>query len=95
MPKFPKPFFPRDRGRDRGWFVQVGKQQIKLADGPENKETEAAALKRYHEFMADAGRDKSATPLSSAPDPTGWAGRCRDSMKRCPPCWKICTSAVC
>jgi hypothetical protein len=33
--------------------------------------------------------------ISSATDPTGWAGRCRDSMKRCPPFWKICTCAVC
>jgi hypothetical protein len=28
--KFPKPFFRRDRGKDRGWFVQLGKQQIKI-----------------------------------------------------------------
>ena len=64
MPKFPKPFFRRDRGRDRGWFVQIGKQQIKLAGGPENKNTEAAASKRYHEVMTEAGRDKSAKPTA-------------------------------
>jgi integrase len=66
--KFPKPFFRRDRGRDRGWFVQIGKQQIKLGDGPENSATEAAALKRYHEIMAEGGRDK---PANSATSPNG------------------------
>ena len=62
MPKFPKPFFRSGRG----WYVQVGKQQIKLGDGPDNSETEAAALKRYHQVMAENGRDKSAA--TAVPD---------------------------
>jgi integrase len=56
MPKFPKPFFRSGRG----WYVQVGQQQIRLADGPKNKDTEAAALTRYHQVMAESGRIQSA-----------------------------------
>jgi len=58
MPKFPKAYFRSGRG----WYVQVGKQQIKLADGPESRESEAAALKRYYEVMSESGRVQSATP---------------------------------
>ena len=61
MTKFPKPCFRNGRG----WYVQVGKQQIKLGDGPENSDTEAAALKRYHQVMAENGRDNSAAPTTN------------------------------
>jgi integrase len=65
MPKFPKPFFRRDRGTDRGWFVQIGRRQIKLADGPENQDTQAAAYKRYHEVMAWSGAQSAAVPAQT------------------------------
>ena len=64
--KFPKPFFRNGRG----WYVQLGKDQIKLADGPENSDTQAEALKRYHEIMAERGRQlpgAGATPRLLAP----------------------------
>jgi integrase/recombinase XerC len=51
--KFPKPFFRTGRG----WYVQLGTVQIKLADGPEDSETQAAALRRYHEVLAERGRE--------------------------------------
>src|SRR5262245_12607090 len=53
MPHHAKPFFRTGRG----WYVQLGKQQIKLCDGPENSETEAAAWERYHLVMADRAKD--------------------------------------
>ena len=56
MPKFPKPFFRSGRG----WYLQLGKEQIKLADGPKNADTEAEAFTRYHELMAERGREKPA-----------------------------------
>ncbi len=62
--KFPKPFFRSGRG----WYVQIGKQQIKLADGPENPDTEAAALTRYHEVMAEHGRG---APFPTSPPAVG------------------------
>ena len=49
MPHHPKPFFRTGRG----WYVQLGKGQIKLCDGPKNSDTEAAAWERYHAVMAD------------------------------------------
>jgi integrase len=58
MPKFPKPFFRSSRSC---WFVQIGKEQIKLH--PEEQES----LRLYHELMAERGRDKpiiSATPTA-------------------------------
>lgn len=58
MPKFPKPFFRTGRG----WYVQLGKEQIKLAGGPQNADTEAQAFTRYYEVMAERGRPKSAVP---------------------------------
>jgi integrase len=51
----PKPFFRSGRG----WFVQLGKTQIKLAGGPKDSQTETAAWERYHQLMAE---NKSATP---------------------------------
>jgi hypothetical protein len=44
----PKPFFRTGRG----WYVRIGKNQIKLADGPKNSETESAAWAQYHKVMA-------------------------------------------
>lgn len=49
MPHHAKPFFRSGRG----WYVQLGKQQIKLCDGPKNSDTEAAAWERYHAVMAE------------------------------------------
>jgi integrase/recombinase XerC len=49
MPHHAKPFFRTSRG----WYVQIGKQQLKLADGPKNADTEAAAWERYHAVMAE------------------------------------------
>jgi integrase len=49
MPHHAKPFFRTGRG----WYVQFGKQQIKLCDGPQNSDTEAAAWARYHLVMAE------------------------------------------
>lgn len=51
----PKPFFRSGRG----WYVQLGKQQIKLADGPQNAESETAAWDAFHTLMAEK---KSAAP---------------------------------
>jgi integrase len=48
MPHHPKPFFRTGRG----WYVQIGKQQIKLADAPRNPESETAAWEEYHKLMA-------------------------------------------
>jgi hypothetical protein len=42
MPEFPKPFFRTSRD----WYVQLGKEQIKLANGPQNADTEAQAFTR-------------------------------------------------
>ncbi|CAN5252483.1 hypothetical protein BH10PLA2_BH10PLA2_12230 [soil metagenome] len=61
MPHHAKPFFHSGRG----WYVQLGKHQVKLADGPQNSESEAAAWIRYHEVMnehlqASAPEKKSA-----------------------------------
>jgi hypothetical protein len=39
MPHHAKPFFRTSRG----WYIQIDKQQLKLADGPKNADTEAAA----------------------------------------------------
>ena len=58
MPKFPKPFFRTGRG----WYVQLGKEQIKLANGPQNADTEAQAFTRYYAIMAERGRPKPAAP---------------------------------
>ncbi len=62
MPKFLMPFFRSGRG----WYVQIGKEQIKLADGLKNSDTKSDAFKRYHELMAERGRDKPAN--SANPD---------------------------
>jgi integrase len=59
--KIPKPFFRSGRG----WYVQLGKAQIKLATGPESPATEAEAWARYHEVMV-AHATAPNTPRSSA-----------------------------
>jgi integrase len=66
MPKFPKPFFRSGRG----WYIQLGKEQIKLADGPQNAGTEAAAFHRYHELMAERGRVQPGSPPVAEPSLT-------------------------
>jgi len=60
----PKPFFRTGRG----WFVQLGKQQIKLAPGPENPETERAAWTAFHAHMA--GRNAPSTAPAATPSRT-------------------------
>ena len=49
MPHHAKSYFRTGRG----WYVQLGKQQIKLFDGPENSGSEAAAWARYHLVTAE------------------------------------------
>ena len=58
MPHHPKPFFRSGRG----WYVQIGKQQIKLANGPKNSQTEAEAWEHYHALMTERA---GTTPTSS------------------------------
>jgi hypothetical protein len=65
MPHHPKPFFRTGRG----WYVQLGKQQVKLADGPECAQNEAVARKRYHEVMAET-RQTAPVPKMSPSGPT-------------------------
>jgi integrase len=59
--KHPEPFFRRFDG---WWYVQIGKQQIKLARGEEN---ETEAWRAYHRVMASRG---PATPSAPFRDPT-------------------------
>jgi integrase/recombinase XerC len=61
MSHHPKPFFRTGRG----WFLQLGKQQMKLADGPDTVESKDAAWQRYHELMAERAK---ATPQAAKPD---------------------------
>jgi integrase len=64
MPHHAKPFFRTGRG----WYVQLGKKQIKLCDGPQNSETEAAAWERYHQIMAESSAGPSAPKISPPED---------------------------
>ncbi len=52
MPHHAKPFFRKGRG----WYVQLGKQQFKLTNGPQNSQTEATAWECYHSLMAEQGK---------------------------------------
>ena len=56
----PKPFFRTGRG----WYVQLGKQQIKLAPVPKNAETEKAAWTEFYALMG--GRVNSVTPAPNS-----------------------------
>jgi integrase len=70
MPHHAKPFFRTGRG----WYVQVGKQQIRLADGPKNSDTEKLAWQEYHKVMAKHGQaapTQSASPAAPAPVVSG------------------------
>ena len=58
MPKFPKPFF---RSARNCWFVQLGKEQIKLDPDEET------AMRLYHELMAA----RAAAPKTLSPTPDG------------------------
>ena len=64
----PKPFFRAGRG----WYVQLGKAQVKLAGGPRVPATEAAAWTKYHEVMVAhaAGHTAPAGPAASPAGPT-------------------------
>jgi integrase len=66
MPRHPEPFY---RNARHGWFVQVGKRQIKLGRDPSpqrNKEgvpvAPAPILKKYHEVMATLEEEKPPEP---------------------------------
>ncbi|MFO0931044.1 MAG: tyrosine-type recombinase/integrase [Gemmataceae bacterium] len=59
--KKPEPFF---RKFDGWWYVQIGKEQIKLAKGQENDEQ---AWRAYYRVMAERG---SASPAAPLRDPT-------------------------
>ncbi len=48
----PKPFFRTGRG----WYVQLGTQQLKLAPGPQNAETEKAAWAAFHSLMVERAK---------------------------------------
>ena len=50
--KGPRPFFRTGRG----WYVQLGVKQKKLADGPKNSITEKAALDAFYKLMAASPR---------------------------------------
>jgi hypothetical protein len=54
MPHHAKSFFRTGRG----WYVQFGKQQIKLADGPKKADTEAGVWTRYHAVMTERATTK-------------------------------------
>lgn len=56
----PKPFYRRFNDT---WYVQIGKQQVRLAKGKAN---EAEAYRRYFEVMAEHPTGRMADPL---PDP--------------------------
>ncbi len=62
MPHHAQPFFRTGRG----WYVQLGKRQIKLADGPENADTSAAAWRRYHEVMTEQAKTSALAPNNSS-----------------------------
>jgi len=51
MPHHPKPFFRKGRG----YFVQIGRQQVKLADGPECPANQSVAWDKYHQLMTARG----------------------------------------
>src|SRR5262245_18566143 len=59
--KRPEPFFRRFDG---WWYVQIGKRQIKLAQGEDNED---AAWRAYYRVMAEQG---PATPAAALRDPT-------------------------
>ena len=62
MPRrHPQPFW---REFTRCWYVQIGKQQIKLAAGEDNED---AAWRAYYRVMAEHG---PATPAAALRDPT-------------------------
>jgi hypothetical protein len=57
--KRPEPFYRRFDG---WWYVQIGKQQIKLAKGLDNED---AAWREYFRVMAQQGPAQPAAPLRS------------------------------
>src|SRR5438094_582211 len=59
--KRPEPFYRRFDG---WWYVQFGKDQIKLAHGEENED---AAWRAYYRVMSERG---SAVPAAPLRDPT-------------------------
>ena len=56
----PKPFFRTGRG----WYAQLGKQQIRLSPGPQNAETEKAAWGAFHSLMVERAKP---TPTPTPP----------------------------
>jgi hypothetical protein len=54
----PKPFYRNNRG----WYVQLGKKQRRLCDGPKTPQTEKQAWAEFHKLMAANGQTISAAP---------------------------------
>jgi integrase len=63
----PKPFY---RSARAAWYVQLGKQQIKLLSGPDDTATEKLAWAEFHRLMAAGGNP----PTYSANPPTRSGG---------------------
>jgi hypothetical protein len=62
MAHAPKPFFRTARN---AWFVQLGKRQVKLCEGPKSPQTEQAAWTQFHRLMASS----PATPKAGVASP--------------------------
>lgn len=70
MAHSPKPFF---RSARAAWYVQLGKNQIKLHDGPKTAATEKAAWAAFHALMATRN-DNSANSAAPQNPPQKAAG---------------------
>lgn len=70
MAHAPKPFY---RSARDSWYVQLGKRQVKLCDGPKSTATEKAAWSAFHALMAARpANDNTPSPNSAnsaAPQP--------------------------
>lgn len=64
----PKPFY---RSARNAFYVQLGKQQIKLVAGPEDAATEKLAWATFHKLMAErVGNDNTPTQFPANPPQT-------------------------
>ncbi|AMV24245.1 Tyrosine recombinase XerC [Gemmata sp. SH-PL17] len=72
MPHMPKPFFRTARS---AWYVQLGKQQLKLCDGPKTALTEKAAWSAFHQLMVErAANDNTPQASTSSASPPALNG---------------------
>ena len=71
----PKPFY---RSARKAFYVQLGKQQIKLIAGPDDAATEKAAWVEFHKLMVAretaVHTSPSLTPCESPANPSDSAG---------------------